>query len=425
MATSKFDPARSGSGKFDPAHSDSGKFDVGGVLLDQPFKIRRLGHFGINMFRMAEGLRFYKDLLGFKIVDVRREDPAAYPEEYRAFGDLNGYFLRYAHDHHAFVIYNHRFRKATDKRGRFKDGVTINQITWQVGSLEETVTAQAWFKERGERVVRSGRDMPGSNWHVYLMDPDMHQNELYWGIEQIGWSGHSKPRAMHSREFHETPDLPQMNEHMEVDEALQSGVDLLSGYRDSENLPPRYNVQGVLLPRPFKIVKHGPVNLFVADLDAAVRWYVETLGFIPSEEATYQGHRCVFLRNNTEHHSLALFPLALRKVLGLREDSTTMAFGLQLANYRQLLDAVAFLKSNGVTFRELPPELTPGMDHTILAFDPDGGAVQLYWSMEQIGWDGKPRPAHLRRPRSIGEWPQTLAPNSDSFTGEPLLGPWT
>jgi hypothetical protein len=63
------------------------KFDVGGVLLDRPFKIRRLGHFGINMFKMTEGLHFYKDLLGFKIVDVR--DPthggkAELPEEHKA-----------------------------------------------------------------------------------------------------------------------------------------------------------------------------------------------------------------------------------------------------------------------------------------------------------------------------------------------------
>ena len=29
-----------------------GKFDVGGVLLNQPFKIRRLGHFGFNLSDM-------------------------------------------------------------------------------------------------------------------------------------------------------------------------------------------------------------------------------------------------------------------------------------------------------------------------------------------------------------------------------------
>ena len=47
------------------------KFDVGGVLLDQPFKIRRLGHVGINMDSQEDGLRFYRELLGFRIADER------------------------------------------------------------------------------------------------------------------------------------------------------------------------------------------------------------------------------------------------------------------------------------------------------------------------------------------------------------------
>ena len=46
------------------------KFDVGGVLLKQPFKIRRLGHFGFNLSNMEDGVRFYIDLLGFRISDV-------------------------------------------------------------------------------------------------------------------------------------------------------------------------------------------------------------------------------------------------------------------------------------------------------------------------------------------------------------------
>ena len=45
-------------------------FDVGGVLLNQPFKIRRLGHFGFNLSNMEAGVQFYVDLLGFRISDV-------------------------------------------------------------------------------------------------------------------------------------------------------------------------------------------------------------------------------------------------------------------------------------------------------------------------------------------------------------------
>jgi catechol 2,3-dioxygenase-like lactoylglutathione lyase family enzyme len=398
---------------------------VGGVRMAQPFKIRRLGHFGLNFYRLPEAVHFYKNLLGFRITDVRditRGGTAARPAEYAAFGDLNGYFLRYAHDHHAFVLYNHRLRMA---QGRSKKAhVTVNQITWQVGSLAEVVNGYDWLCERNVKINRTGRDMPGSNWHLYLDDPDGHQNELYYGMEQIGWNGYSKPAAMHDREFGVRPPLPQISEHAEVNAALDAGVDLLGGMRDSEDFPATYDVDGILLSRPFTVVKLGPVNLFVEDVARAETFYRETLGFIPTEEVTYRGHRVVYLRNNTEHHSLALYPIELRSLLGLRADTTTMAIGMQVANYRQLREAMAFLRSHGVELRELPPELTPGMDHTILALDPDGHAVQLYWSMEQIGWDGQPRPAGRRRVVTPGVWPEELDANSDSYTGEPLLGPW-
>jgi glyoxalase/bleomycin resistance protein/dioxygenase superfamily protein len=42
------------------------KYDVGGVLLDRPFKIRRLGHFGYNVENVAGCLEFYCELLGFR-----------------------------------------------------------------------------------------------------------------------------------------------------------------------------------------------------------------------------------------------------------------------------------------------------------------------------------------------------------------------
>lgn len=401
----------------------NGKFDVGGALLDQPFKIRRLGHFGFNLLNMEAGMPFYVDLLGFRISDVmdysrRAKDPA----QVAGLGDPNGYFTRYGTDHHALVLFPKRVREAIGRRDR--EGVTVNQITWQVGSLAEVGNAIRWFNETGVKQQRSGRDMPGSNWHTYLFDPDGHSNELYYGIEQVGWTGHSKPRVMYDRGFDEAPSLPQISEQQEVENALQQNVDLLSGYRFSERLAAAFDVDGILLPRPFKIVRLGPVYLFVADMTASEKFYREVLGFTVAEEVTWRGHRCVFMRVNTEHHSLALFPIALREVLGLSSHSTCAALGVQLANYRQLRDAVKFLSDKGFKAKDaLPLELHPGIEYAAHVFDPDGHCIQLYHAMEQIGWNGKSRPPEERRPRPLTEWPTTLDGDA-SYIGEPYLGPW-
>ena len=399
-------------------------FNVGGVLLNQPFKIRRLGHFGFNLSNMEDGVRFYVNLLGFRISDVmdysrRAKDPA----KVAGLGDPNGYFTRYGNDHHAMVLFPKRVRDALGRSE--KPGITVNQITWQVGSLREVGEAFKWFEATGIKQQRSGRDMPGSNWHTYLFDPDGHQNELYYGIEQIGWNGHSKPRAMYDRGFNKPPALPQIAEYDEVQQAQAKGIDILSGYRHIEKLPATYDVDGVLLPRPFKIVRLGPVYLFVENLDAAWGFYRDALGFTLTEEVRWRGRRCLYLHCNTEHHSVALFPLELRDVLGLSPHSKCAAFGIQLANYRQLRDAVKFLREHQVEVTEtIPADLHPGIDYAATARDPDGHTIQLYYAMEQIGWDGKPKPKELRKPRRLAGWPETLEGYNNAYLGEPFLGPW-
>jgi catechol 2,3-dioxygenase-like lactoylglutathione lyase family enzyme len=400
-------------------------YDVGGVLLERPFKIRRIGHFGLNALKMEECLRFYTEDIGFRISDrLDFSKRAERPEDVAAFGDPGGYFMRHGTDHHSFVLFNKRVREYLDKLRRFAPGVVMNQISWQVGSLAEVVNGSAWQAKNGMEIQRSGRDMPGSNWHTYFYDPDGHTNELYYGMEQIGWDGKSKPFSMHDRGFMKPPQLPQIPEDQEVLDSAQRGDDLLSGSALRDALPGHdYEVEGIMLPRPFKVIKGGPISLFVRDVDTSARFYRQQIGLRVTEEIVWNGHRCVFLRANTEHHTIALYPIELRESLGLRGDSTTFAVGFQLGSYSQLRNARAFLEQRGRRFVEIPSELHPGIDYAWHVLDPDGQAVQLYFSMEQIGWDGKPRPASQRPTVRAGEWPDVLAETPDVYGGETLLGP--
>lgn len=399
-------------------------YNVGGILLPRPFKVRRLGHFGFNAVKVSEGLSFYQGLLGFKLSDTLdfAQIPTM-PEAVKTIGDARGFFMRHGTDHHSFVLFNKEVMTLRPDR-QFSPEVTINQITWQVGSLREVVDAFHYFQEHDVPIQRVGRDMPGSNWHCYVYDPDGHTNEFYYGIEQIGWNEVSKPRDIYYRGFRDEPPLPQMAEMIEVTEALHDkGVDIFAGHRYEETLPATYDVEGVLLPRPFKITKIGPVHVFIDDVDRAEAFYTETLGFIKTEETTYRGARCVFLRTGSEHHSLGLFPKELRATLGLSAHTTCKSFGVEVGSYEQLRQAVSFLKSHGVTLLDtLPPELAPGMDYVAYALDPDGHCIQLYYYMEQLGWDGKPRPQSQRR-QVNGEWPETLEPLSDTYVDQVYQGP--
>lgn len=399
------------------------EFLVGGVKLPRPFRIRRLGHFGVNVADPERSKDFYCRLLGFRISDPLDFSERVPPEQRDKVGPTVGYFSRHGTDHHSFVFFPRRILEAVNPHARTPSG-TVNQITWQVGSLQEVSDAFDWFTRRGRPIRRAGRDLPGSNWHFYPPDPDGHTNELYYGIEQIGWDGYSKPREMYGVRYSKPPQLPHHSEYAEVEKASSDGIPIEKGTRAADmGGEEKYDVGGILLARPFKIARIGPVRLFAENMDAMVDFYRDDLGFSITEEVKYKGRRCVFLRANTEHHSVALYPLALREGLGLKADTTLMSFGLQLGSYRQLKDAVAFLKSSGVTIKYLPSGLFPGIDYCAFAIDPDGFAFQLYYYMEQVGWDGKPRPASRRAKVDNARWPDAVEGRSDTFLGEPFLGP--
>ena len=389
------------------------KYNVGGVSLDRPFKIRRLGHFGFNVADLDAGKRFYFDLLGFFITE-----PAG-----------AGWFGRHAGDHHSFALFDkkrHDERQYTGPNSKhFRPENDMNQLTWQVQTVKEMAEASKYLRDQGVEIIREGRAGAGSQFHLYVWAPDDQIFELYYGIEQISWNGYARPVAMR----HGTPKPPtepQLPDYELVRADLEKGLDVRDGKRYDDPLPLKYDVDGLLLPRPFKITRVGPLKLFVDDYQTAKRWYERVMGFTLTEEVEWDGERCAFLRCDNEHHSLGLFPKSWRAKLGLSNKTSNMSFGLQLANYEQLRAAVAFLRENGVRVETgiIPPKLHPGIDYAAYAFDPDGHCIELYYYMEQVGWDGRPRPQELRRKVDPNHWPEVLEPLSDTYTGEPFLGPW-
>jgi catechol-2,3-dioxygenase len=386
-------------------------YDVGGVLYPRPFKARRLGHFALWHTDLDAARQLYVDVLGLRHTDRIVRD-----------GKTVAVFTSHGTDHHSFAAI-HASTAEGVRRQHYENGVFVNQISFQVGALEEVVGAHEFFAERQVTISRLGRDFPGSNWAVYVLDPDGHRVELYYGMEQIGWDRRSKPAAAYIEAVRNGFSLPQPSEMTEIMASERSGVALDSGFRPVEDLPCSYRVGGVMLPRPFKIAKIGPVNLFVSDIDRSERFYTELLGLSRTEEVNYRGHRCVYLRCGTDHHTIGLFPLALRGELGLNPKTTLMSVGVQVATYAQLKDALPFLRGKGLRFIDsIPGDLHPGIDYAAHAVGFDGHCFLLYHAMEQVGWDGRPRPASQRR-RVGKEWPQTLEPLPDTYAGEIMQGP--
>ena len=406
--------------------SDAQSYEVGGVRMARPFKIRRFGHFGFNVEDLNAAAGFYTDGLGFRITDdMNLFDMLAGPAlEYARTIVTNPrmLFTSNSSDHHA-VLLAHKSFGTLFGSDAVADDNTVSQITWQVGTLDEVLDGADYLRANNVPTVRLGRDMPGGNWHVYFLDPDGNTLELYYGMEQIGWDRTSKPHAMHYRGFDTAPARPQMSEAAEIREAENRGIDIHSGWKPAEShLDEKYDVGGILLPRPFKVVGLGPFRLFTDNLDVMVEFYTTVLGFQSTEETRYNGRRAVYLRHGAEHHSMVLVDKTLRADLGLKPDASCLSVGMQVGSYRQLLDAVEYLGSHGRETVELPPELHVGIDYAAYIRDPEGHLIELYYSMEQLGWDGRPRPGHVR-PSITKPWPDAVDAQADTYVGPAYMGP--
>ena len=82
------------------------EFDVGGVRLARPFKLLRLGHFGVNATDPEAARDFYCRILGFRVSDPI-DFGARLPEERQARAG-HRLLQRHGGDHHSFVLFPRR-----------------------------------------------------------------------------------------------------------------------------------------------------------------------------------------------------------------------------------------------------------------------------------------------------------------------------
>lgn len=378
-------------------------YNVGGLRSEQPFRIERIGHFGYHSPDLAGTINFLTQELGLQLSDVDdfTTRVPSLPKDH-----ATGYFIRCAHDHHTLVIGS---QMLVDTREPARKGALVNQLSWQVGSLKQVVDG-VHFLDKNAKLRRIGRDAPGSNWHAYAYCPDGYVNEIFYGMEQIGWDGRSKPEVMYDRSFHDLPPLPQIPEYQEADDVLARGQSL-EGYRYDETRPASFDVDGVLMPQPFKLTRLARVLLFVDDPEASLKFYVDVLGLKISHRADILGQPCIFLRAGEEHHSLALMPTALKATLGFGA-----ACSFSVASYQQMRDALAYFQAKGNRIIEVPAELSPGVNYSFWVQGPDAVAIEVVYGQERYD-------AGSALPTPATDWPETIEHRGRAWHEPVFMGP--
>ena len=142
-----------------------------------PFRITKIGHVVLHCRDLERTVRFYSDVLGFKVSDV-------YPDDMVPGGMV---FMRYGSDHHGIG-----FVGMMDGESQH---IELNHIAFELGSLDEILRARVYLEEHQIPIDFEGRRRAGSQISLEFCDPDGHRLELFWGLDVVGYDDHIRPAA--------------------------------------------------------------------------------------------------------------------------------------------------------------------------------------------------------------------------------------
>jgi len=145
---------------------------------------------------------------------------------------------------------------------------------------------------------------------------------------------------------------------------------------------------------PIKVNKLGHLVYEVSDIERAVKFWTEVMGFTETDR---NEHGMVFLRCNADHHGIGLkpgkSPRRPDKSAGIQIEHLAM----EVANTEMLLKARQFFRDNNIPI-VFEGRKGAGCNYSINFLDPDGYEFEIYCGMDQIDESGRLRPAsHFHR----------------------------
>ena len=144
---------------------------------DLLFEIRKIGHVVLRTADLERSVRFYTQVLGFRVSDV-------YPEEMVPGGMV---FMRFNRDHHGVALVGGLAAPS--------EGKELHHFAFEVATLDEVFRARKRLREHGVKITFEGRRRAGAQIAVEFLDPDGHWLEIYWGLDQLGKHDIARPAS--------------------------------------------------------------------------------------------------------------------------------------------------------------------------------------------------------------------------------------
>jgi catechol 2,3-dioxygenase-like lactoylglutathione lyase family enzyme len=143
-------------------------------------------------------------------------------------------------------------------------------------------------------------------------------------------------------------------------------------------------------------VRMGHIGLVARDLARMVDFYESAFGMqvsdrmpYPDDSPFYEG---VWLRINADHHVISMFGLRDTPAANGRQPRPGVHhIGFEVATFEDLRKAVHYARAHDIELQGIRSG-GPGCQLRVYVWDPEDNMIELYYAMDQIGWDGAARP---------------------------------
>ena len=140
-----------------------------------PFNITKIGHLVLKVRDLERSVEFYTKVLGFKVSD-------AYPDSMIPGRMV---FMRCNPDHHGLALVGGAAHEA--------ENTELHHLAFEVATIDEVLRARAHLRRHNVPIEFDGRRRAGAQVAVEFRDPDNHMLEIYWGLDQVGSDGRTRP----------------------------------------------------------------------------------------------------------------------------------------------------------------------------------------------------------------------------------------
>lgn len=154
---------------------DEAKLKSYGRPAEMPFTITKIGHVVLNVTDLERSVKFYTEVLGFKVSDV-------YPPNMMPGGMV---FLRFNPDHHGIALVGTLDAASPNRE--------LHHMAFEVETLDEVIRARNHLRVHNAQIDFEGRRRAGVQIAVEFRDPDGHRLEIYWGLDRVGSDDKIRP----------------------------------------------------------------------------------------------------------------------------------------------------------------------------------------------------------------------------------------